>query len=145
VEADVDELIQAVFVVAWQRMDSIPVGNECAWLIAVARNVLNNARRSFSRRQARHRRIVPRGDEPSAEDYFIADETLREALRSLGESDRELLLLHHWEGMEADELAVFLGVRPGAAATRLSRASSRLRESFSALGGSAVNLDADRT
>jgi RNA polymerase sigma-70 factor (ECF subfamily) len=144
-EADVEELLQSVFVVAWRRLDDMPVDKELPWLISAARNLMNNARRSHSRRQALRARITPRGDEPSAEDFVIADDSLRGALKELSASDRELLLLHYWEGLEATDIAIVLGISPGAAATRLSRAASRLRASYSAADTTSVSKDVDRT
>jgi RNA polymerase sigma-70 factor (ECF subfamily) len=129
-ESDVDDLVQSVFIVAWRRLDLIPEGDELPWLIGVARNVLNNARRSHSRRQSRDARQLPRLDEPSAEEVAISDVSLRVAIHSLNASDRELLFLHLWEGLDAHQIAVALDLRPGAAATRLSRARSRFREAY---------------
>ena len=129
-DADVEELVQSVFVVAWRRIDDVPAGAELPWLIGVARNVLSNARRSHSRRRALLSRILPSRDDPSAEDLVTASEDLKRAFGCLSRSDREILLLHFWEGLEAANLAVVLGIRQGAASTRLSRASARLRANF---------------
>jgi RNA polymerase sigma factor (sigma-70 family) len=142
-DADVEELIQAVYVVAWRRLDDIPLGAECAWLIGVARNVLNNERRGHSRRRNLQGRLTPRRDEPSAEDHAIANEQLRIALGALSDSDRELLLLHFWDGLKATEIAHVMGIRPGAAATRLSRASARLRANFEAPADGAVKANVE--
>jgi RNA polymerase sigma-70 factor (ECF subfamily) len=60
----------------------------------------------------------------------IANEQLRESLDSLRAEDREILLLHYWEGLDAPALGVALRISPGAAATRLSRAGARLRGTF---------------
>ena len=49
-----------------------------------------------------------------------------DALRRLGEDDRELLRLTAWEGLSGKELAVALGLSEQAARKRLSRARSRL-------------------
>jgi RNA polymerase sigma-70 factor (ECF subfamily) len=143
--ADIEELVQAVFVVAWRRIDEVPSGQELPWLIGVARNVLNNARRSHSRRRALLSRVRPVRDEPSAEDLVTASEELKRTFRSLGRSDREILLLHFWEGLEAPELAVALGIRQGAASTRLSRATSRLRANYLLAGQHAVKTESERT
>jgi len=142
-DADVEELIQDVFVVAWRRLDDVPLEAELPWLIGVARNVLNNSRRSHSRRRVLHSRLMPRRDEPSAEDHVIANEHLRVAFKSLSEPDRELLLLHHWEGLDSTEIAQVLAIMPGAAATRLSRASARLRANFDAFRDGHVKTNAD--
>lgn len=128
--ADIDDLVEEVLVVTWRRLDDVPEGAEVAWMIGVARNVLQNARRKHSRRLNAQRKLTPTGDEASAEDHVIANEQLRDALATLREEDREVLLLHYWDGLDAAALAVVLGVTSGAAATRLSRASTQLRESF---------------
>jgi RNA polymerase sigma-70 factor (ECF subfamily) len=143
--ADVDDLVQEVLVVAWRRLDDVPDGVEVAWTIGVARNLLNNARRKHSRRQRAQDKLVPSGDDASAEDHVIANEELRAALRALRSDDREVLLLHFWEGLDAPALGVVLGVSSGAAATRLSRASTRLREVFAEISNSAERNSLERT
>jgi RNA polymerase sigma factor (sigma-70 family) len=145
VPADIDELVQSVFVIAWRRIEDVPRGAERPWLIGVARNVLNNARRSHSRRSALNASLTAQPNEPSAEETVFASHRLASAFMSLSESDRELLLLHYWDGLEAPELAIVLRIASGAASTRLSRASSRLRASFDALGDGSVKHDLDRT
>ena len=126
-EADLDDLLENVLVVAWRRIDDIPLGFELPWLIGVARNALNNARRKDHRRRAMQSRLTPVGDASSAEDQVIADAELRRALSRLKPSDREVLLLHFWDGLDVEELAVALSVTKNNAKVRLSRATSRLR------------------
>jgi len=128
--SDIDDLVEEVLVVTWRRLDHVPEGAEVAWMIGVARNLLQNARRKHSRRMNAQHKLSPTRDDASAEDHVIANEQLRAALAALREQDREVLLLHYWEGLEAPALAVVLGISAGAAATRLSRASARLREAF---------------
>jgi DNA-directed RNA polymerase specialized sigma24 family protein len=55
------------------------------------------------------------------------------------------LLLHFWEGLDADGLAIVLRVSRGAAATRLSRASSRLREVYQEISDSGEKEMLQRT
>jgi RNA polymerase sigma-70 factor, ECF subfamily len=128
--ADIDDLVEEVLVITWRRLDDVPADAEIAWMIGVARNVLNNARRKHSRRVNAQRKLLPDGPAASAEDSVIANEQLRGALESLRTDDQEVLLLHYWEGLDAPALGVVLGVTSGAAATRLSRAATRLREAF---------------
>ncbi|HMO11815.1 MAG TPA: sigma-70 region 4 domain-containing protein, partial [Actinotalea sp.] len=59
------------------------------------------------------------------------DEQVRAALAALSPRDRRVLLLHAWEGLGGDELAVVLGVSRGGADAALSRARARLREVWS--------------
>jgi RNA polymerase sigma factor (sigma-70 family) len=143
--ADIDDLVEEVLVVAWRRLDDIPRDAEIAWMIGVARNVLNNARRKHSRRLNAHHKLMPEGPDASAEDNVIANEQLRGALESLRSEDQEVLLLHYWEGLDAPALGVVLGVTAGAAATRLSRASTRLREAFTEFPDSGDKESLERT
>ena len=53
---------------------------------------------------------------------------VREVLLALSPRDRQVLLLHAWDGLSGDELAAYLGVTRGGADAALSRARSRLRE-----------------
>lgn len=127
VPSDLDDLVEEVLIVVWRRIDAVPAGSELPWMIGVARNVLANARRRQHRRDAFTARLAPRGADASAEEYVVADVSVTEALAQLGEADREVLLLHFWDGLDARELAVALSVTTNAAAVRLSRAQTRFR------------------
>ncbi len=143
--ADIDDLVEEVLIVTWRRLDDVPSGAEIAWMIGVARNLLNNARRKHSRRERANQKLVPVANSASAEDHVIANEQLRMALASLRSDDQEVLLLHYWEGLDAAALAVVLGVSSGAAATRLSRASTRLREVYAEISNSGDKDALERT
>ena len=142
---DVEDLVEEVLEIAWRRLDDIPPEAEVAWMIGVARNVLNNARRKNSRRRAFESRLPRSHDEASAEDETLPDLQLRAALAALRDADREILLLHYWEGQSADELAIALGTSSGAAATRLSRATDRFRSSYAHLSADSDKNLATRT
>lgn len=130
--ADVDDLVEEVLIVAWRRLDDIPAGAEIPWLIGVARNVRRNAVRKQQHADAYTASLRPSSVSPSAEDEFIADQGVREALAAMNEDDRETLLLHVWDGRSADEIAAIFNVTPNAAAVRLSRAQERFRRHFAA-------------
>jgi RNA polymerase sigma factor (sigma-70 family) len=129
---DAADVVSDVFLVAWRRDADRPGGAETLpWLYGVARGVLANQRRSRERRlrlvtRLADVRIVP----PSANEH----EQLDEALARLGEDDREVLRLWAWEQLGTDEIAVALGCRPPAAASRLHRAKRRLREAMGTAG-----------
>ena len=62
-----DEVVSEVGVVAWRRLDDLPVGHERAWLFGVARTVLLAERRKASAREAAE------GGGVSVEELAVAD------------------------------------------------------------------------
>ncbi|PZR52144.1 hypothetical protein DNL40_13095 [Xylanimonas oleitrophica] len=59
--ADAADVVVETFLVAWHRLDDLPVGADARpWLFGVARRVLSNFHRG------ERRRIAPRGQGPSA-------------------------------------------------------------------------------
>jgi RNA polymerase sigma-70 factor (ECF subfamily) len=127
--ATADDVVSEVFLVAWRRLDVIspePFG----WLIAVARRVLANRRRT----DGRTARLIERLSlaTPAFAPEAVADSTVRDALGTLSAHDRELLLLTAWEGLRPAEVAEALGVRPGTIAVRLHRARERLAQALAA-------------
>jgi RNA polymerase sigma-70 factor (ECF subfamily) len=128
--ADLDDLVEEVLLVVWRRIDSVPRDAELPWMIGVARNVLYNARRSQNRRNAFTATLTAQPDDASAEEYVVADLSVRAALGDLSEPDREVLLLHFWDGLDPAQLATVFSVTTNAAAVRLSRAQTRFREAL---------------
>jgi RNA polymerase sigma-70 factor, ECF subfamily len=124
---DLDDLVEEVVLVVWRRLDDVPADAEAAWMIGVARNVLANARRRQNRRDAYTASLAPRGATASAEEHVVADLAVAEALAGLSEADREILVLHFWDGLDPGQLATALSVSTNAAAVRLSRAQARFR------------------
>jgi RNA polymerase sigma-70 factor (ECF subfamily) len=55
-------------------------------------------------------------------------ERIRNALNQLGEADREIVLMHLYEGLNSRESAAALGIEPAAARKRLARALQRMRK-----------------
>jgi len=54
---------------------------------------------------------------------------LQALLSRLAEGDREIILLHAWEGFSHEEIAVIVGMRPATVRSRYSRARTRLMAS----------------
>ncbi len=112
--------------------------NPRAWLYTVAANLARDEARSAVR-QRRHLTLL-KSEAPSAETNNPAQdldraeqmELVRQALESLSERDREVLLL--WDAdMNYDEIAAQTGLARGAIGTTLARARRRLVEAFDAL------------
>jgi RNA polymerase sigma-70 factor (ECF subfamily) len=126
--SDLDDLVEETMIVVWRRIDNVPADAELPWMLGVARNVLRNARRSKNRRSAFESRLAPTPNDASAEEHVIADESVRNALASLPDDDREILLLNAWDGLDTHALGVYFVISTNAAAVRLSRAQHRFRE-----------------
>ena len=121
---DADDLAAEVLTIAWRRRADVPEGAELPWLYRTAGFVLANYRR---KKQPLTLESLPEQDvDDDPADAVVTDELVREALAHLSPRDRRILLLHAWEGLGGEELAVVLGISRGGADAALSRARSRL-------------------
>ncbi len=123
--ATAEEITAEVFVVAWRHIERVPDEAPVLWLYGVARRLLSNERRATRRREALIRALQPLTREAQT-DARSEPEMMAEALAALSPRDRELLMLTAWEGLDATQVSVVLGCKPGAVHTRLHRARSRL-------------------
>jgi len=124
---DSQDLTSDVFVIAIQKMDSIPTGSELPWLYRTAWNVLANAHR-------KNEPIPANFDlteiEPDCADEVIVNDHLSRAWKLVPDKDREVLRLAAWEGLNGKELAQALGISEGGAGAALSRARASLRKAW---------------
>ena len=135
---DAADVVAETFLVAWRRLGDVPEEPRTRlWLYAVARRVLANQRRGDRRRTALGERLgaelatcVPDHAVAVADRLRYAD-----ALERLPERDREVMLLHLWEGLEPCEIAEVLGISAMASRTRLTRSRARLRRILDGDGG----------
>lgn len=130
--SDVEDLTADVLTVAWRRRDDVPQGAELPWLYRTAGYVVAN-----HRRKSRPVLVADVPEETDADDpalRAVRDETVRTVLAGLSARDREVLLLHAWEGLTGEALAAALGVGRGGADAALSRARARLRVALADAG-----------
>ena len=123
------------------------IASERAWLFAVATNLV----RDDARRDARRKRRLELLREQAKIDDVVEPEPLtieraeeamlaRRALETLGERDREALLMRE-EGLDYTEIAAALELSVGSVGTTLSRARRRLVEAYESLTGGANERD----
>jgi RNA polymerase sigma-70 factor (ECF subfamily) len=143
--ADLDDLLEDVLIVIWRRLDDVPPGDELPWMINVARNVLSNAKRSRRRRSKMEASLRLLPPHPSAEMWVLASSTVREAMEQLSDPDRDVLMMHIWDGLDVHGIAVALSISDRAADSRLSRARIRFRASFHSDEASGRVPPSDRT
>ena len=134
VDADVDDLIQRVFLVAVEARDRFRRESKFrTFLFGVARNVL--LQHYQRRRNAERREVdlgtmsaVDLGSSPSSGVARREEEgILLRALRHIPVDLQLVIELHYWEGMGAAELATVLDIPVGTAKSRLRRAREALQ------------------
>ncbi|MFG2698622.1 RNA polymerase sigma factor [Kitasatospora sp. NPDC048407] len=130
-----EDCASLVFLEAWRlREKAEPTGGSLLpWLLGIATFVVHRRRRVARR----HRALMERMPEPELLPDF-ADElvgrledqeriaSVREVLERLSRSDREVLALCVWAGLDYAAAAHALGVPVGTVRSRLSRARRRL-------------------
>lgn len=131
-----EEVAQETFLRALRQETIV---SERAWLFAVATNLV----RDDARKQVRRRRQLELLREQARAEAVVEPEPLtieraqdaalaRRALDSIGERDREALLMRE-EGLDYTEIAAALELSVGSVGTTLARARRRLVEAYESL------------
>jgi RNA polymerase sigma-70 factor (ECF subfamily) len=135
-EAEAEDLAAEVFRLAWEHArQGHPV--EPGWLFGTARNLLSNRYRARGRAEVAHRAVATR----MRTDLAAQDATSRvravveDALASLAEPEREVLMARYWDEMSTAEMAHLLGVSASAVWVRLHRARQAFRHSYAKIMG----------
>jgi RNA polymerase sigma-70 factor (ECF subfamily) len=126
-----EDLVAEAFEVAVRRLEEVPLddGEAMAWLIGTVRRLAANQRRRRVVRERYWREAVREGWHATAsspEDAVTDREASVAALAALSASDRELVLLVAWDGLEPHQVAEVLGISRNALAVRLHRVRRRL-------------------
>lgn len=133
---DAADVVAETFLTAWRRLDDVPPGDAARlWLYGVARRVLANHHRGERRKSELSDRLshdlalVHRDPEYTGQLAVVAA-----AFRCLPETDRELLALVGWEGLDHAEIAAVLGCSRNAVRIRLHRARAKFAAAVAQLG-----------
>jgi RNA polymerase sigma-70 factor (ECF subfamily) len=122
---DVDDLVQDVFLSAWQRLGTLrDPGAFGGWLAMMTRN-----RATDSRRQAVEVAELP--DTLAAHDATAARAealAVLDVIRRLPEAYRETLIMRLVEGLTGPEIALRTGLTPASVRVNLHRGMKLLRE-----------------
>lgn len=127
--AEADEFVQQTWIAAWQHGE-VQRGSLKAWLAAILRNVARQERRSEGARRGRERKVARPEALPSDDELLARLEQQRvlvDLVRHLSESQRSVVILRFYEGLDTNEIARRLGEKPDAIRQRLKRALDRLR------------------
>jgi RNA polymerase sigma-70 factor (ECF subfamily) len=127
-ETDPDELVQDVFVRAWQRLSTFR--GEAAfgtWLHRLAVNLVLN----WQKGEGRHRRRIDAAADPdltaARRESPEAGMDIEAALARLPAGARQIFVLHDVEGFRHEEIGSMLGVTSGTSKAQLHRARMLLR------------------
>ncbi|WP_138275146.1 RNA polymerase sigma factor [Rhodoluna limnophila] len=122
----VEDLAATVFEVAWQKRDSVTLGQELPWLYKIASFQVSNFRRRQSSALNFLTLTLSPDNAPSAESLAVFDADLAAGWAKLSPSDRALLALVAFDGLGVGEAAAALSISANAASAKLHRARAKL-------------------
>jgi RNA polymerase sigma-70 factor (ECF subfamily) len=133
-----EDLTSIVFLEAWRRRQRTEITGESLlpWLLGIAHNAVRNAHRSRRRHRAALARLPPEPLEAAADDVASRIDAERalagalQAIRTLPDRERDVVVLVLWSGLSYEDAALVLGVPAGTVRSRLSRARARLSASL---------------
>ena len=125
--ADAEDIVQTCFLELLKPQSSYdPTRDARFWLIGIVRN------QAFKRLRQKVQPGIPvREGSPSPEEQTLrseVEEVVRRAVVMLPETQREVLVLAHYEQLPLAEIAAILSLEIGAVKSRLQRARETLRE-----------------
>jgi len=146
------DLVQEAFVAAYRAIDTFTLGRPFyPWMRGILLNRCKVYMRTRRRDAARARAAAERPGHwvggatmTAAPERRRTSDLVRRAMGGLDESDREILILKHVEGLSYDELAETLGIGTGTVASRLYRARGRLKQALEALDPSLIEVDGEK-
>lgn len=128
---DVPDVVAEVFTIAWRRLADVPPPPaDRFWLYGTAQWVIARRYRSAGRLRNLLGRLAaeryPTQQPPAGASDPVTERVLA-ALAKLKATDREALLLVHWEQLSYAEAAQVLGCSANAVGIRVHKAKARLR------------------
>lgn len=138
-----EELSQEVLITAIRKRTQVYGAEKLRpWLFAIARTTaLKEAARKRYRAESPVedevlRRISP-GEDPTQQDRMLAEklhQTLMSVIQSLPDTERDLVQLRYFGGLQHRELSEALGMPMGSVGVKLGRALQKLRHTLEELG-----------
>lgn len=117
---------QTTFMKVWQALDTLRSGTtEKAWVMRITVNTCRNILKSRDYRLYARNTPLDQLPEPTAEDP-LPDDTVLQAVLSLPDKYREIVVLHYYQALNLTEVAEILQLPPASVRTRLHRARKLL-------------------
>jgi RNA polymerase sigma-70 factor (ECF subfamily) len=136
---DAEDLTQEVFLRLWRSGDDLPPDRAEPWLIRVAHNlVIDQARKNKTRRRAlgtpdsRDLEGIPEAENAwhhpgNRLDRQGEREEILNAMSTLQEETRSVMLMHYFQGLRLQDIAEVLGKKTSTIKVQLHRARKALR------------------
>jgi RNA polymerase sigma-70 factor (ECF subfamily) len=141
-EQDAKEVLQETLIAAFKGLHQFrQEASLSTWLFQIARSFCIKERRGPKVEQVsidspESRALPETGAAPDETAHARQiGQQLQEAIASLSDSDREVIVLRDVEGLSAEEAAEVVGIEVRALKSRLHRARNRLREKLSGILG----------
>ena len=137
---DANEATAETYLIAWRKFAELQAtAKPVAWLLAVARQVLLNQRRSNDRRDRLVNRLQqqPRTLNVEISKQHEHSEVVAAVLKSLNNLDpldQEIIALAAFEGLSYQEIAIVVNRRNSTIKSRIYRARKQLRLELNELG-----------
>ncbi|WP_105034845.1 RNA polymerase sigma factor [Cryobacterium aureum] len=133
---DAADLLAETLLILWKRANGLPADDDeiRPWMFGIARHVLLHHQRSTARRNALADRLRSQMSlvvRPGFSDSSTFDD-LHDAIRELDQTDRDIIGLHHWDGLSLVEVSRVLRMKEGTVRSRYHRARERLRHELAA-------------
>ena len=132
-----EEITQAVFIILARKAGSLNENTIISgWLYRTACYVSGHAFKQELRRQQREQESYMQSlsNQTESEVWPQIMPLLEEAMLRLGQTDRDALVLHFFEGRNLKEVGTILGASEGATKMRVNRAVEKLRLFFTKRG-----------
>jgi RNA polymerase sigma factor (sigma-70 family) len=141
---EADGVLGETFRIAFEKRATYDVdrANARPWLYGIATNLVAKHRRTEARRIRAVARLVGQCETSHDDTDHAIDaidvsrrwQVVAEAFAALPKPERDVLVLHVWEGLSYDEVAAALTIPIGTVRSRLNRVRRRLRELDDASG-----------
>lgn len=144
-----EDLTQEIFLRLHGNINRLdPQRDPSGWVFTIATNVIRDHWRSREHKRGERELLVENQDQlnaahpdPDVQSVMERDEELQavwQALHSLREADREIILLRDYEELPTGDIAQILEIAPDAVRQRHSRAVDRLAKQFRELNPSGI-------
>lgn len=124
---DRDDLLQEIYLQAYEKFSSLRNEESFrAWILSIARNKVND----YYRDKADNSYVPLDENIPVLSIHRSVDETVRETLKALSLSDRQILSLFYWDELSLKEISKRLELPEGTVKSRLHHARKHFKDKY---------------